>query len=64
MVVILVSFVVLLFTHVDTWFVRLVLGGLVVAAYFFLGPAWVAVPAVFAVVLLIKSQIPDINRFM
>ena len=63
MIAVLIPFIVLLFTQVDTWFVRLVLAGLVVAAFFYLGPAWVAVPAVIVVVLLIKSMMPNISKF-
>ena len=63
MIAVLIPFIVLLFTQVDTWFMRLVLAGLVVAAFFYLGAAWVAVPALFVVVLLIKSMVPTISKF-
>ena len=63
MIAVLIPFIVLLFTQVDSWFMRLVLAGLVVAAFFYLGPAWVAVPALFVVVLLIKSMVPTISKF-
>ncbi len=63
MIAVLIPFIVLLFTQVDTWFVRLVLAGLVVAAFIYLGPAWVAVPAVIVVALLLKSMMPNISKF-
>ena len=63
MIAVLIPFIVLLFTQVDTWFMRLVLAGVVVAAFFYLGPAWVAVPAVLVVGLLLKSMLPNISKF-
>ena len=63
MIAVLIPFIVLLFTQVDTWLMRLVLAGVVVAAFFYLGPAWVAVPAVLVVGLLLKSMLPNISKF-
>ena len=63
MIAVLVPFIVLLFTSVDSWLARLVLVALVVAAFFTLGAAWVAVPAVLVIGMLLRNMMPNISKF-
>jgi hypothetical protein len=53
----------LLFAHVESWFWRVSLSGSVVVAYFYLGiAAAMAVAAILAILLVLKSSMPMLSR--
>ncbi len=50
-------FIVSLFMGVQSWLWRVVFAALVVAAWRFLGPAWVAVPVAFIIGIWLKDRL-------
>jgi hypothetical protein len=45
-----------------SWLWRVIWTGASVAAWFFLGPAWIAVPAIAIIGIAIKNSMPRVSK--
>jgi hypothetical protein len=62
LIIVVPLFLVAIITGLTSWLWRAIWTGASVAAWFFLGPAWIAVPAFAIIGIAIKNSMPRVSK--